>query len=225
MPMNKKYSVLMAIIMLFSSGLSFAMQGDSKYQAIVKLHDNLKLSTLTPEQKSEAAGVIGAHKKELEARKKSIESSYVPMVLKIAASSLVIFSAAAFGTAIGNAFGAYAIFKGQNRSFVDYSKNFWMNTLPVQLELIKAPTIDILGVPIMEKSIEGVQVLKKEMNLSQPEFDIVGLGVYAPALVTGSLVAVSLSRYLFNKATSYKTEVKKLEGEIASADAMLRILR
>jgi len=197
--MNKKYSFLVAVLMFFSTGFSFAAEGSvnvDRYNRLARAYNDGNLNTVAIPGD---IAIVEGHKVTLEARKRSIESSYVPALLRIVGASLSIPAIFTFGAAVGGAAGSYAILSSSNSgvNFLEWLKY----TYGLDKSMVTSGKMAFTTRVFLP-------------TLSETHEAILELGTYAPPLAAVSFVAVALSRYFFNKAANYKDEIVKLEKEI-----------
>jgi len=218
--MNRNYGNLVALLIFVSSGLSLAAQAVniSEYRRIRAAYERNDWTAINP---AAAIDIVEAHKKELESRKKAIEGSYFPALLRIVAGSLVIGSSVAFGLAMGGAIGSYKLlslpenvaWKGTRIETRGLGYPEWLKSKYGYDESM--PTRGRLA--ITERFIE--EQAPKEAKT------ILRLGYAAPPLIAVSLVLAPIYQYFSNKAASYTDIANTLQQEINLDNNILNVLR
>lgn len=236
--MNKKQTILAAFFMLVSANLSYCGENQidlGRYDAIVKAFDvknkrftegfasnNIKLDTLA----------IIKHQEALTAKKELIKRPYASALLNMVGTLTFIPAViATIGATIGAVSGYSALqsqtyysasssrpyipIVGKTMSYFGLLTEMYMHVLPVELGLKTGPISEQTGVSVNET----LKKLADERGNTTRD-----LGVAAPLVGTAALVFAGISRYFFNKAASYKNEVRELEEEIALDNAMIAAL-
>lgn len=228
--MNKKYGLLVALLIFLSTGVSFAAERptpDPTYEEIIAEYKRGSLGVyigINPQKKDIIKKIIEENQAEAKKRQEVLESSYIPKLLKAIASVLVISSAYIFGMGIINAMKTYSIFKKEGISYPEQLKNFYTVYLPTQFQWIGVPQTWFSWFT-GEKSVGPVEPDWAKIGLSEREKEIVGEGILAPPYIGMSLIVAAISRSLFNKAASYKEEAAQLADDIKRDKAILEELK
>lgn len=222
--MNKKYNFLVGLLIFFSFPTIFAAQNIDmeQYKNIASAYDRGYLAQI---KKDTDIQVVQAHKEMLEKRKEIIESSYMPILFKIIASGLGGGAFVGLGIALYGAVGSYFLLNQSDSladmprlGYFDFVRYIYPKLLSTHSE---KPNWDIQG-KIFDK--RGQYTVSSFDNSSDLQKGTLVLGIGAPPLAAVGLVMATISRYLFNKASSYKEEAAQLEKQIEKDDAILKVM-
>lgn len=235
--MNKKYNLLLAALIFLLPSMIFAAQ---VAESNLELYNRIILAVQQNSWNSanidldRAIVIVEEHKKKLETKrdeKKAIfETSYAPMLFKIA-GSLLLFPTIVGGaaTVVGGG-GSYLMFRNAQQEASSYRMP------PSYFEFVR----ELYGSVLPQIFFSSGRIAPEDLNTSKKfqaakgifagEYNsgrntVLALGMLAPLIASASLGLGLISRYLFNKGASYKKEILQLEDEIDVADGILKILQ
>ena len=215
---NKKSSGLMVGLVLLSSTLSFAAQegeaafDQARYAAIEKLYlaGNLNKASIDDIQ------VVQQHRNALVDEKAKVAALYAPGMLNVAGKGLAVVALAGGLASAMGAIGAWGLLgSAKNRGLGYFESLRYMYS-----NLLFNDSSWSAGVRV--KGTMGIDFMSK---LTGNEQNLIAVGFAAPPVALCSLVLAGISKYLLNKASSYTSEIVRLEAEIKRDNAIIMMLQ